>query len=116
MKKMMMICLFLLGITAVSHAQGRRMSTEDRVKQLKTDLKLTDDQVAKATVIYDAQTKSIDSLRSAGGDRSAFRPIMQATNDKVKAILTPEQAATFDKMMAERRARMQNGGGAPSNK
>ena len=111
MKKVMMICLFLVGITAVSYAQGgRRMSTEDRVKQLK-DLKLTDDQTAKITVVYDAQAKSIDSLRNAGGDRSAFRPIMQATNDKVKAILTPEQAAAFQKMMDERRARMQNGGG-----
>ena len=107
----MMICLFLVGITAVSYAQGgRRMSTEDRVKQLK-DLKLTDDQTAKITVVYDAQAKSIDSLRNAGGDRSAFRPIMQATNDKVKAILTPEQAVAFQKMMDERRARMQNGGG-----
>jgi protein CpxP len=111
MKKMMMICLFLVGITAVSYAQGRRMSTEDRVKQLKTDLKLTDDQTAKITAVYDAQTKSIDSLRNAGGDRSAFRPIMQATTDKVKAILTPEQAAAFQKTMDERRARMQNGGG-----
>ena len=91
MKKIMMICLFLLGISAVSFAQGRqRMSTADRVKAMKESLKLSDDQVTKITAIYDAQTKSMDSLRNAGGDRAAMRPMMQATNDKVKAILTPE--------------------------
>ncbi|WP_121244550.1 Spy/CpxP family protein refolding chaperone [Mucilaginibacter phyllosphaerae] len=114
MKKMMMICLFLLGISAVSFAQGgrQRMSTADRVKAMKENLKLSDDQVTKITAIYDAQTKSMDSLRNAGGDmRSQMRPMMQATNDKVKAILTPEQAAAYQKEMDERRARMQNGGG-----
>ena len=112
MKKMMMICLFLLGISAVSFAQGRqRMSTADRVKAMKESLKLSDDQVTKITAIYDSQTKSMDSLRNAGGDRAAMRPMMQATNDKVKAVLTPEQAAAFQKEMDERRARMQNGGG-----
>ncbi|MCQ6959379.1 Spy/CpxP family protein refolding chaperone [Mucilaginibacter aquariorum] len=112
MKKIMMICLFLLGVSAVSFAQGRqRMSTADRVKAMKESLKLSDDQVTKITAIYDAQTKSMDSLRNAGGDRAAMRPMMQATNDKVKAVLTPEQAAAFQKEMDERRARMQNGGG-----
>ena len=112
MKKIMMICLFLLGVSAVSFAQGRqRMSTTDRVKAMKESLKLSDDQVTKITAIYDAQTKSMDSLRNAGGDRAAMRPMMQATNDKVKAVLTPEQAAAFQKEMDERRARMQNGGG-----
>jgi protein CpxP len=112
MKKIMMICLFLLGVSAVSFAQGRqRMSTADRVKAMKETLKLSDDQVTKITAIYDAQTKSMDSLRNAGGDRAAMRPMMQATNDKVKAVLTPEQATAYQKEMDERRARMQNGGG-----
>jgi Spy/CpxP family protein refolding chaperone len=113
MKKIMMICLFVLGISAVSHAQGRqRISTADRVKAMKESLKLTDDQVTKITAVYDAQTKSMDSLRTAGGDmRTQMRPMMQATNDKVKAILTPEQAAAYQKQMEEARAQRQNGGG-----
>lgn len=117
MKKMMMICLFLLGISAVSFAQGRqRMSPEERVKAMKESLKLTDDQAAKITAIYNAQMKSMDSLRNAGGDmRSQMRPMMQATNEKVKAILTADQAAAWQKEMDERRARMQNGGGGGSN-
>jgi periplasmic protein CpxP/Spy len=114
MKKIMMICLFVLGVSAVSYAQGgrMRMSPEDRVKQMKESLKLTDDQATKITAIYQAQSKSMDSLRNAGGDmRNQMRPMMQATNDKVKAILTPEQATAWQKEMDERRARMQNGGG-----
>jgi Spy/CpxP family protein refolding chaperone len=113
MKKFLLMCCFVIGITAVSRAQGggQRMSPTDRAKQMQTQLKLTDDQTTKITAIYTAQATKIDSLRNAGGDRSAFRPIMEATNEKVKAILTPDQAAAFQKMIDERRARMQQGGG-----
>jgi len=116
MKKIMLICCLLLGITAVSRAQGgQRRSPEERAKALQTQLKLNDDQTAKITAIYTAQNARVDSVRNAGGDRSAFMPIMQATNDKIKAVLTAEQAAAFQKMMDERRARMQNGGGGGGN-
>jgi len=101
----------------MSYAQGggQRRSPEERAKMMQTQLKLTDDQTAKVTTIYQAQTKQIDSLRNAGGDRSAFRPIMQATNDKIKAILTPEQATAWQKMMDEQRAQRQQGGGGGGN-
>lgn len=112
MKKMMMICLFVLGITAVGHAQNRmRMSPEDRAKQMQEQLKLTDDQTTKITAIFQAQAKSIDSLRNAGVERSQMRPIMQAATDKVKAILTPEQLEAWQKRMQEMRAQRQGGGG-----
>ncbi|MFI5162012.1 MAG: hypothetical protein ACHQHN_12090 [Sphingobacteriales bacterium] len=113
MKKFLLMCCILLGMTAVSRAQGggQRRSPEERAKQLQTQLKLTDDQTAKITALYQTQTTKIDSIRNAGGDFSAMRPLMQATNDKIKAILTPDQAAAYQKMMDERRARMQQGGG-----
>ncbi len=108
MKKIMMICLFVLGISAVSYAQGggrQRMTTAYKVKAMKDYLKITNDQAAKITVIYDAQKKSMDSLRNAGGDmRTQMRPMMQATTDKVKAVLTLEQAAAWQKQMDEARA------------
>jgi len=116
----MLICCFVMGIATVSRAQGggMRMSAADRVKAMKESLKLTDDQVTKITVLFEAQTKQVDSLRNAGADRSAMRPVMQATNDKVKALLTAEQAAAWQKEMDDRRARMQQGGGggAPPQK
>jgi Spy/CpxP family protein refolding chaperone len=113
MRKILLVCCILLGLTAVSRAQGggQRRSPEERAKQLQTQLKLTDDQTTKITAIYQTQAKSIDSLRNAGGDRTAFRPIMDAANTKIKALLTPDQATAWQKMMDERRARMQNGGG-----
>jgi protein CpxP len=115
MKKFLLICCFLIGITAVSRAQGMRMSPEDRVAAMKTKLNLTDDQSAKILAIYkDAATKR-DSVMKAGGDRSAMRPIMTATNDKVQAVLTPDQQVAYKKMMDDMRAKMQNGGGGGGN-
>jgi len=111
MKKILLICCFLLGIAAVSHAQGMRRSPEERAKQLQTQLKLTDDQTAKITAIYTAMNAKMDSVRNAGGDFSSFRPIMTSTDEKVKAVLTPEQATAYQKIIDERRARMQQGGG-----
>src|ERR1700733_9089708 len=118
MKKILLICCFLLGIAAVSHAQGggQRMSPADRAKQMQTQLNLNDDQTAKITAILQTQATKMDSVRTAAnGDRDAMRagmtPIRTATNDKIKAILTPEQATAYQKMLDEMRARMQGGGG-----
>jgi len=44
-----------------------------------------------------------------------MRPLMMATNDKIKAILTPDQATAYQKIQDERRARMQQGGGGGGN-
>jgi len=122
MKKFLLMCCFLIGITAVSRAQGGggRMSPEDRAKQMQTQLKLTDDQTAKITAILKTQATKRDSIRTAAnGDRDAMRtammPLMKESNDKIKAILTPEQATAYQKMLDEMRARMQQGGGGGGN-
>jgi periplasmic protein CpxP/Spy len=118
MKKLLLMCCLLLGITAISRAQGgggMRMSPEDRAKQLQTQLKLNDDQTSKITAIYKAQVPKTDSVRTASnGDRNAMMqgmmPIMKETTDKIKAVLTPDQAAAYDKMIQERMNRMKSGG------
>src|ERR1700744_6802284 len=99
MRKILLTCCLILGIAAVSRAQGgmQRMSPEDRAKQLQTQLKLTDDQTAKVTAIYKAQATKRDSIRTASnGDRDAMRsammPLMQATNTQIKALSTPDHA------------------------
>ena len=118
MKKFLLICCFLVGITAVSRAQGggQRRTPEEQAKQLQTQLKLTDDQTTKITAIFQAQATKRDSIRTAAnGDRQAMMqgmmPLMQDTNNKIKAILTPDQATAYDKMVQERMERMRNGGG-----
>jgi protein CpxP len=115
MKKFLLMCCFLIGITAASHAQGMRMSPEDRVAALKTKLNLTDDQSAKILAIYKDAGVKRDSVMKAGGDRSAMRPIMTAANDKVQAVLTPDQQVAYKKMMDDMRAKMQQGGGGGGN-
>ena len=124
MKKLLLMCCFLIGVTAVSRAQGgggMRMSPEDRAKQLQTSLSLNDDQTAKITVILKAQAAKRDSIRTASnGDRDAMRagmmPIRTASMNQIKAILTPDLAAAYQKMLDEQRARMQNGGGGGGGK
>ena len=118
MRKFLLMCCLFLGIAAVSRAQGggMRMSPEDRAKAMQTQLKLTDDQTAQITTILKAQQVKMDSVRTAAnGDRDAMRsgmmPIRTATNDKIKAVLTADQAAAYDKWMADQRAARQNGGG-----
>lgn len=117
MKKVLLMLCFIAGITSLSKAQGggQRRSPEEQAKNLQTQLKLTDDQTAKITSIMQMQSTKMDSVRNAGGDRQAMMPIRQAMAAKVKAILTPDQATAYDKMLADQqaqqRARMQNGGG-----
>jgi periplasmic protein CpxP/Spy len=76
MKKLMLVCAFVLGVSAVSFAQGGRpqRTPDEQVTQLKTQITgITDAQSAKLLVIYQAQTKSMDSLRTAAnGDRAAM--------------------------------------------
>lgn len=124
MKKLLLMLCFIAGITSMSKAQGGRprMSPEERAKQMQTQLKLSDDQTGKITSIYQAQSTKMDSVRTASnGDRQAMmqamRPMMEESNKKVMAILTPDQQKAYTKMMEDMRARMQNGGGgAPPQK
>lgn len=115
----MLVCCFVIGAVAMSFAQGgggMRMKPEDQAKRLQTQLKLNDDQTTKITAIYTAQAAKIDSLmKAANGDFSSLRttmgPMREATNAKIKALLTDEQKAEFDKQQAAMRNRMGGGQG-----
>jgi protein CpxP len=115
MKKLLLVCCFVAGISAVSYAQGGgRRTPAEQVDRLKTQITgITDDQAAKIKVIYEAQSKSQDSLRTALGDGAdrAVRmqksaPITAAANAKVKALLTTDQATAFQKVLDEQAERM----------
>jgi len=114
MKKLLLVCAFVIGVSAISFAQGggrMRMKPEEQAAALKTSLTLTDDQVAKATTFFTAQSKVMDSLRTAAnGDFSSMRPAMMTmrkkTSDKIMAILTPDQATIYKKQLADQAAAM----------
>lgn len=121
MKKVLLVGAFILGISAVSFAQGgggrMNQTPEQQLERLKTSvIGITDAQSAKLLVVYQTAAKSRDSLRTAlNGDFSAMReksaPITAATTAKLKGILTPEQYTAYEKQQAEMRARFQQGGG-----
>ena len=119
MKKLilsMIAVLLLIGGTI--NAQNQQRTPEERAKMqaerlktqienIKKTLTLTDDQVTKLTAILAFTAKKTDSLRTAnqGGDRSAMmelmKPISDARNAKIKAILTSEQVIVFEDKKAE---------------
>jgi len=123
MKKLLLVCAFIIGISAVSFAQGGgRRTPAEQVATLKTQLTgLTDDQSSKILAIYTVAGKSRDSLfatmQNGGGDRSTMMATFmksQATTDaKIKAVLTPDQATAYQKIADDRAAAMKarmNGG------
>jgi len=117
MKKLLMVCCFVVSIVSLSKAQGRQQrSPADQAKQLQTQLTLNDDQTAKVTAIFTAQTAKMDSIRTAAnGDRqammTAMQPLRKTTTEKIKALLTADQKTAYDKILADQAARMQNRGG-----
>ena len=121
MKKLLLVALLAIGTSAMSFAQGGpgggRMggTPEQRLERLKGGVTgITADQETKLKVIYAAQAKSMDSLRTAIGDdfgamREKMAPITATYNAKVKAVLTADQQKAFDAMPQGRGP----GGGGP---
>ena len=127
MKKVLLLGAFVLGISAVSLAQGGpggggggRMggTPEQQIERLKTSITgITDAQTAKLMVVYQAQSKSRDSLTTAlNGDFGAMRekmaPLRTAQTAKIKAVLTAEQNKAYDALPPQGRGGF-GGGGAP---
>jgi len=96
----------LLGVAIQNHvyAQRQRMSPEDRTKQLKEQLNLTDTQADSVLAIVKAAQ---DDMRAAfqssnGGDRSAMRESMQQrrqkADDAISKLLTGDQRKKFEEL------------------
>ncbi|MDB5158950.1 MAG: hypothetical protein JWR50_3657 [Mucilaginibacter sp.] len=113
MKKLVLVCAFVIGISAVNLAQGGgRRTPKEQTDQLKEKVTgVTDDQTTKITAIYTEAGKKRDSLMTAAnGDRSAmmagYMKLTPAINAKIKAVLTEAQGKEFQKWADERAAAM----------
>ncbi len=117
MKKVLLVALLAIGVSAASYAQGGpgggfNQTPEQQLERFKTQVTgITADQEAKLKVIYAAQAKSMDSLRTAIGDdfQSMFpkmQPIQNKYNAQIKAVLNAEQAKVYQKQLDERAERM----------
>jgi Spy/CpxP family protein refolding chaperone len=101
-----------LLVQATSPAQPRRLSPEERTAELKKELSLTEEQAAKVKSIFEQHDKEVRKLfEASGGDRAAMREAMQQkvkqTDEKILALLNPEQKAKYTELMKERRARFE---------
>jgi len=100
--------LWILMLNSPLFAQqpgGGGMSAEDRAKRqtdmMKDELKLNQDQEIK-----DARAIADTSLR-----RKSLESINKQKNDEFKKILTVDQFKAYQKMVADMRAKRQQGGG-----
>ena len=115
-KKFFIISITLfLTVNTFAIAQ-MRMSHEDRVKQYSERLKLNDKQTK---VVDSLLTISENKFQDINTDdmtqrRQEMRKIMDETNKQVELILTADQKPEFQKMLEERRNRMNGmGQGTP---
>ncbi len=97
--------------TADASASAKKTaSIEERLATMKTNLSLSDDQVAKLKAIFEDQKAAAapilaDKSLSKEERAAKLKPIKDATKAKVKAVLTPEQQL---KMKASRKDKKGN--------
>lgn len=91
-------------------------SVDDQLNHLSSKLNLTDDQKTQIKPILQDQQDQMAALMSNNSasreeTHAKMRDIHEKSNAKIRAILTDDQKAKFDKMQSERRGRMGHGGG-----
>jgi len=90
-----------------AHAQRMQMTAEQRTQRLKDSLGLSEDQAASVLKIYqdmDQQRKDLFSSESSDRDSrmQAMRSLMEKTDTKIEALLTPDQKTKYDAMKQQR--------------
>jgi protein CpxP len=96
--------------------RGGMMDPGHRADMLKQNLSLTDDQTSQVKAIFEDSRTKMEGLRSntslsQDDRRSQMMSIRKAENDKVNALLTPDQKTKYAAMQEQMRDRMR--GGAP---
>jgi Spy/CpxP family protein refolding chaperone len=112
-----------VGTTSVAAAQGTEPQGQGQGRgermggMLLKDINLTDAQKAQVKTIRDKYVPQLQELRKAsqatGGPpdeatRTKMMDIQNKQTNEIRAILTADQQATFDKNLAEMKARMTN--------
>jgi len=120
MKYRLMVIPILIGMMVLAQAasaQGMRRSPEERSKQLKEQLTLTDEQTKKVTALYTESQKTVmEKMQEGMGDRDAMRAFMQKENEKldkeIEKLLTKEQVPKYEEVKKQRQ-QMRRGPGRP---
>ena len=108
MKKILLICCLVIGMTA-ARAQGTHQAIgtpEEKAKGLQKELKLNDKQTEKIAAVYKESAEKFEKIKKEEHGNTdkmvvAVRPLREATVKKIKAVLTPAQAVKYDKMVKD---------------
>ena len=92
---------------------GRGMRGGRQIEMLTKRLNLTPDQVTQVKAIDDDQMSQMKALRddtstSKEDKRSKMMAIHQASQDKIRNVLTDEQKPKYDAMLAKMKSRREN--------
>ncbi len=118
----MSLCsLWVLLLNSPVFAQqpgGGGMSAEDRAKRqtdmMKDELKLNQDQEKKVYAVnlkYSDKMKDLRSIADTAARRKSFETLNKQKDDELKKILTADQFKSYQKLVADMRAKRQQGGG-----
>jgi protein CpxP len=102
MKKLLLVCCLLMGLTIAANAQSTQ--SVEKAKGLQKQLKLTDKQTGKIATIYQESSEKFEKIKKAEhGDNAkiltAIKPLRTATIQKIKAVLTPQQKVKYDTIL-----------------
>ena len=92
-----------------------------RAEMLKKNLNLTDDQTSQVKTIFEDSRTKMEGVRSNSSlsqddRRSQMMSIRKTENEKINALLTPDQKTKYAALQEQMRDRMRNGppeGGGP---
>ncbi len=102
----------MLSRSAIQNPQYQRMTPEERAKaetqRMKTDLTLTDQQLAKVDTINLKYAKMRSGMRGQfQGDREGMmakmQEMQQQKNAELKSVLTEEQMKKYEELLQQRR-------------
>jgi hypothetical protein len=115
-KMMAAVAVMFLAVSTVAQAQGRGRGGVNYANILRDSIHVSDAVAAKADSIVKAyQQKNADLRASANGDMQSVMPKMQELRAQqltdLKALLTDEQKASFEKVLAAMPQGRRGGGG-----
>ena len=116
MKKLMLICGLFIAITTASWAQPKVAADPvEKAKGLQKQLKLSDKQTEKVTVIYKESVAKFDEIKvkekgNTNKMMADVAPLRVATIKKIKGVLTPKQAVKYEKLIKDSKSSSLNGG------
>jgi hypothetical protein len=107
MKKLSFLFLFIVFGFSFTIVAQPRFDIKEQVKELKSELKLTDKQSDSIKVVLEEMRDSMSKMRDESQDdwsgmREKMGALREKTNTQIEKYLNEEQVVKFRKLMEER--------------